>query len=43
MHRFDGNEPAFLAAYPEAAEGHTALLRAINHAKKERGDIIPRK
>ncbi|KAG1901248.1 uncharacterized protein F5891DRAFT_1144993 [Suillus fuscotomentosus] len=43
LNRFNGHEPAFLAAYPEATVGHTALLRAINCAKKERGDIIPRK
>ncbi|KAG1906357.1 uncharacterized protein F5891DRAFT_1138182 [Suillus fuscotomentosus] len=43
LDQFNGHEPAFLAAYPEATVGHTALLRAINRAKKERGDIIPRK
>ncbi|KAG0705254.1 hypothetical protein DFH29DRAFT_997043 [Suillus ampliporus] len=41
LDQFDGHEPAFLAAYPEATEGHTALLRAINHVKRARGDIIP--
>ncbi|KAG2082120.1 uncharacterized protein F5147DRAFT_660578 [Suillus discolor] len=43
LDRFNGHEPVFLAAYPEATVGHTALLWAINRAKKECGDIIPRK
>ncbi|KAG1732617.1 uncharacterized protein EDB91DRAFT_1251666 [Suillus paluster] len=43
LNRFDGHEPAFLATYPEATEGHTALLCTINCVKRERGDIIPRK
>ena len=41
--RYDGNEAVFMAAYPEADDGHTALLRAINRARRARGDILPRK
>ena len=38
------NEAAFMAAYhPEADDGHTALLRAINRARRARGDILPQK
>ncbi|KAG0694080.1 hypothetical protein DFH29DRAFT_1006668 [Suillus ampliporus] len=43
LERYDGNEAAFMAAYPEADDGHTALLRAINRARRARGDILPRK
>ncbi|KAG1889608.1 uncharacterized protein F5891DRAFT_1073509, partial [Suillus fuscotomentosus] len=41
LDQFNGHEPAFLTAYPEATVGHTALLQAINRMKKECGDIIP--
>ncbi|KIK36351.1 hypothetical protein CY34DRAFT_26368 [Suillus luteus UH-Slu-Lm8-n1] len=43
LDRYSGNEALFLAAYPEANEGHTGLLRAINRAKKLRGELLPRK
>ncbi|KAG1840392.1 hypothetical protein F4604DRAFT_1598900 [Suillus subluteus] len=43
LEQYQGNESAFLAAYPEYEEGHTALLTAIKRAKKDRGEIIPRK
>ncbi|KAG1893196.1 uncharacterized protein F5891DRAFT_1196726 [Suillus fuscotomentosus] len=42
LDRYNGNETLFLAAYPEANEGHTGLLRAINHARKMRGELLPR-
>ncbi|KAG2029737.1 hypothetical protein BDR03DRAFT_987558 [Suillus americanus] len=41
LEQFQGNEWAFLAAYPEYEEGHTALLTAVKRAKKDRGEIIP--
>ncbi|KAG6381565.1 hypothetical protein JVT61DRAFT_158 [Boletus reticuloceps] len=37
-HRFQSDEARFLAAYPEAAHGHCALLRAINTARQARGE-----
>ncbi|KAG1883365.1 hypothetical protein F4604DRAFT_1920566 [Suillus subluteus] len=43
LEQYQGNESAFLAAYPEYKEGHTALLTAVKRAKKDRGEIIPRK
>ncbi|KAG1759372.1 hypothetical protein EDD22DRAFT_849297 [Suillus occidentalis] len=43
LDRYSGNEALFLAAYPEANEGHTGLLRAINRARKMRGELLPRK
>ncbi|KIK74690.1 hypothetical protein PAXRUDRAFT_19624 [Paxillus rubicundulus Ve08.2h10] len=35
---YDSDEARFLAAYPQAARGHTALLHAINVARRERGE-----
>ncbi|KAG1885796.1 hypothetical protein F4604DRAFT_1573111 [Suillus subluteus] len=43
LEQYQGNESAFLAAYPEYEEGHTALLTAVKRAKKDREEIIPRK
>ncbi|KAG1781061.1 hypothetical protein EV702DRAFT_1193898 [Suillus placidus] len=43
LEQYQGNESVFLAAYPECTEGHTALLAAVKRAKKDRGEIIPRK
>ncbi|KAG1789049.1 uncharacterized protein HD556DRAFT_1311616 [Suillus plorans] len=43
LEQYQGNESAFLAAYPEYKEGHTALLTAVKRTKKDRGEIIPRK
>ncbi|KIK73848.1 hypothetical protein PAXRUDRAFT_20439 [Paxillus rubicundulus Ve08.2h10] len=39
---YNSNEQCFLDAYPQAANGHTALLRAIKRAMKQRGETIPR-
>ncbi|KAF8441343.1 hypothetical protein L210DRAFT_3503443 [Boletus edulis BED1] len=36
--RFQSDEAMFLAAYPEAAHGHCALLRAINATRQARGE-----
>ncbi|KAG1821695.1 uncharacterized protein BJ212DRAFT_1297035 [Suillus subaureus] len=41
LYQYQANESAFLAAYPEHTEGHTALFNAIKHAKKSHGKIIP--
>jgi hypothetical protein len=38
LHRYRSNEARFLAAYPEAAKGHTALFNAINTARQARGE-----
>ncbi|KAG1855243.1 hypothetical protein F4604DRAFT_1932305 [Suillus subluteus] len=43
LEQYQGNESAFLAAYPEYEEGHTAVLAAVKRAKKDRGEIILRK
>ncbi|KIM36467.1 hypothetical protein M413DRAFT_13964 [Hebeloma cylindrosporum] len=40
--QYDGDESKFLAAYPEAEEGHTRLYTAIQEARKARGDFAPR-
>ncbi|KIM35710.1 hypothetical protein M413DRAFT_55263, partial [Hebeloma cylindrosporum] len=40
--QYDGDEVKFLAAYPEAEEGHTRLLTAIQVARKAQGDFAPR-
>jgi len=40
---YDSNELRFLAAYPQATKGHTALLRAIKIVMTQRGETIPRK
>lgn len=39
---YESNEERFLAAYPQAELGHTALLHAINSARRERGDMPSR-
>lgn len=36
--RFQSDESRFLAAYPEAKQGHCALLRAIDAAREVRGE-----
>ncbi|KAI6141442.1 hypothetical protein BKA82DRAFT_3986196 [Pisolithus tinctorius] len=36
---FKSDEARFLAAYPEAEEGHTHLLHAINRARRERRQL----
>ncbi|KAJ7690427.1 hypothetical protein B0H14DRAFT_3175834 [Mycena olivaceomarginata] len=41
--RYNRNEEDFLKAYPEAEDGSSRLLAAINEARKKRGDLIPRK
>ena len=41
--RYQGNEDEFLKAYPEAEKGHSALLESIKKARRERGDLVPRK
>ncbi|KAG9313358.1 hypothetical protein JVU11DRAFT_5673 [Chiua virens] len=38
IERFHSNDARFLAAYPEAEQGHSALLRAINTARRARGE-----
>ncbi|KAH9830800.1 uncharacterized protein C8Q71DRAFT_842312 [Rhodofomes roseus] len=43
IQRFARDEHAFLHAYPEAGKGSTALLKAINEARRTRGDRIERR
>jgi hypothetical protein len=43
FYRYNRNEEDFLKAYPEAEDGSSRLLAAINEARKKRGDLIPRK
>ncbi|KAJ7447440.1 hypothetical protein FB451DRAFT_1536093 [Mycena latifolia] len=42
-HRYNSDEKAFLTAYPEAEEGGSRLLAAINKARRARGDLVTRK
>ncbi|KAJ7814985.1 hypothetical protein B0H14DRAFT_2603803 [Mycena olivaceomarginata] len=39
--QYNRNEEDFLKAYPEAEDGSSRLLAAINEARKKRGDLIP--
>ncbi|KAJ7814603.1 hypothetical protein B0H14DRAFT_2604000 [Mycena olivaceomarginata] len=41
--RHNSDRKSFLEAFPEAAQGLTALLKAVNKAREARGDRIPRK
>ncbi|KAJ7082681.1 hypothetical protein B0H15DRAFT_785504 [Mycena belliarum] len=43
VYRYNSDEKAFLAAYPEAEEGSSKLLAAINDARRARGDLVTRK
>ncbi|KAJ7496322.1 hypothetical protein B0H11DRAFT_1715957 [Mycena galericulata] len=43
LSQYKSDEASFLAAYPEAQEGVSALLRAVNRAREARGDRIRRK
>ncbi|KIK79780.1 hypothetical protein PAXRUDRAFT_833918 [Paxillus rubicundulus Ve08.2h10] len=38
INNYESDEARFLAAYPQAERGHTALLYAINAARRERGE-----
>ncbi|KAF9242145.1 hypothetical protein BU15DRAFT_44465 [Melanogaster broomeanus] len=38
LNTYESDEDRFLTAYPQAERGHTALLHAINAARRERGD-----
>ncbi|KIK76516.1 hypothetical protein PAXRUDRAFT_169700, partial [Paxillus rubicundulus Ve08.2h10] len=38
---YDSNELCFLDTYPQAANGHTALLCAIKRTMKQHSEMIP--
>ncbi|KAF8442080.1 hypothetical protein L210DRAFT_3644249 [Boletus edulis BED1] len=42
LNTYGSDEARFLAAYPQAERGHTALLHAIYSARRERGDTSAR-
>ncbi|KII83436.1 hypothetical protein PLICRDRAFT_180346 [Plicaturopsis crispa FD-325 SS-3] len=39
----NSDEDSFLAAFPEAEDGHTSLHKAIQRARLERGDAKRRR
>ncbi|KAF9224643.1 hypothetical protein BS17DRAFT_880019 [Gyrodon lividus] len=43
INTYQSDEARFLAAYPQAERGHTALLHAVNAARRERGKRPARK